>query len=434
MSKQILCLSCNLSVDNWLLYCPSCGEELSKPDAPDDLPAILVASQELMTASTTHEVAKITLNTLKNAPYVLLHLQRDHDDLILFDVYDSESEDNISLVQATSQFSNLTFPIKDVEPFVPPGKPLLVQNLSDQSPIPEELRSDLTYLGFIAAAMIPLYSDHGLEEIFILATRENNKITPVTLIPYSLLTNIIHLIYQKANANQIIASQKKVLKSLNTIAEAVSVEIDLGKIYKTIHNVVSKNIGDVSFSIAIFDKSTEQIQIPYVYEGGKYFSVDPFPLGEGLTSKVIQSRRPLMIVENTEKKMKEMKAKIIGEPALSWLGVPLLIGGDVLGAIILQDMEVEGRFNDDDLRLVSILASQISVTINNIRLLEKIQQQAQHERKLYDITKKIHGAPDIQTIITTTKEEVSKVVGTQSSYIEFKLGNRINDDDRIDRL
>ena len=56
-----------------------------------------------------------------------------------------------------------------------------------------------------------------------------------------------------------------------------------------------------------------------------------------------------------------------------------------------------------------------------MRLLDQINQQARHERMLYDITKRIHGAPDIQSIIETTKDEVRKVVGSPNVQIEINF-------------
>ena len=57
--------------------------------------------------------------------------------------------------------------------------------------------------------------------------------------------------------------------------------------------------------MALYQKETASIVIPYMYEGGKVNSVEAFPLGEGLTSILIHTQQPLMLVEDTEKQADE---------------------------------------------------------------------------------------------------------------------------------
>ena len=59
-----------------------------------------------------------------------------------------------------------------------------------------------------------------------------------------------------------------------------------------------------------------------MYESGSYLKSETFPLGEGLTSILINTRQPLMLIENTEAKAMELGAKVLGKPAKSWLEFP----------------------------------------------------------------------------------------------------------------
>jgi GAF domain-containing protein len=127
-----------------------------------------------------------------------------------------------------------------------------------------------------------------------------------------------------------------------------------------------------------------------------------------------------MIVENTETKAKELGAKVLGKSAKSWLGVPLLATGEVIGAMIVQDLEHEMRFDDDDQRMLSTLASQVAVAIRNTHLLENLSLQAERERQLNQITSKIRSAGDMHGILETTATELSKVLKARRALI--KLG------------
>ncbi|MHA2429353.1 MAG: GAF domain-containing protein, partial [Candidatus Hermodarchaeia archaeon] len=120
------------------------------------------------------------------------------------------------------------------------------------------------------------------------------------------------------------------------------------------------------------------MEIPYLYEGGVPIHIEPFPIGEGLTSIVVKTKQPLMLVENIEERAKALGARVIGDPAKSWLGLPLLVGGEVVGIIAIQDLINEHRFTEEDLVLLTALAAPIAGAIHSAHLLEEAEQQTLH--------------------------------------------------------
>ena len=129
-----------------------------------------------------------------------------------------------------------------------------------------------------------------------------------------------------------------------------------------------------------------------------------------------------MIVEDTENRTRELGALVLGNPAKSWMGVPLLIGDEVVGAMIVQDLEVEKRFDEDDLNLMTTLASQVAAGLRNVRLLESTYQRAERDRRLHEISQKIHGSSDMQTILRETAQELGKFTGAHR--VQVVIGDR----------
>ena len=151
---------------------------------------------------------------------------------------------------------------------------------------------------------------------------------------------------------------------------------DLETFYSTVHQHVREVIGDQGFVIALYDKDTNSVRIPYLYEDGKSSTIESFPLGEGLTSILIRTRQPLMLVEDTMNKASAMGAKLAGKPAKSWMGVPLLTKGEPIGALIVQDLENEFSFDDNDLRFLGSVAGQVSGALHTIRILNESRETA----------------------------------------------------------
>ena len=315
-------------------------------------------------------------------------------------------------------------PVSELDKLFVPGEATLVRRIPSEggkSELPEALISPLRTAGYTELALIPSRRASKIEIIFLLAIREPAIFGQNTLQSYASLAELTSATLDKVFTSQRMEKRLTALQSLNAISQAVSVETDLMALYQVIHREVISMIGNVNFAVATYDAQTDTIDVPYMFDGKDVRAVERFPAGEGLTSILIHTRQPLLLVEDTERKTRELGAKLVGRPAKSWLGVPLLIAGEAIGAIILQDLEREGRFDEDDQRLLTTLASQVAVAIRNARMLETTYHQAERERRLYEITKKIRSEPDINKIMQMTAQELSKVLGARRAVIELGI-------------
>ena len=240
-----------------------------------------------------------------------------------------------------------------------------------------------------------------------------------------LLTNLVEITttsLEKVNALQAIAERITELQTLKSVSQSISTEADLNTLYDIIHHQVVQLMGKVNFLIALYDEINGTIEIPYMEEDDEIVAVPPFPLGEGLTSIIIRTRKPLLIVEDTINRGRELGAIVTGDkPALSWLGVPMILQGDIIGAIVVQDLEKEYRFDEDDMRLLTTLAAQVAIAINSTRLIEISEVRAARDQRLFDITNKIRHAVNIQDVVETTAEELSKALNIRKAQINITL-------------
>lgn len=78
---------------------------------------------------------------------------------------------------------------------------------------------------------------------------------------------------------------------------------------------------------------------------------------------------------------------MVGELARCWLGVPLLVGDEVIGLVVVQSYSEEDRYTAADEELLTFVASQIANSLSRRRA-ALIQQQmlAQLERRVQERT------------------------------------------------
>ncbi len=281
--------------------------------------------------------------------------------------------------------------------------------------LPEELDCPVITL-------FPIHANNNLEALLILGTADPDKFSSVALEPYNSLIDITQTALEKVNALSLTQQRLTELESISTVGQSIATETDIQALYEIIHGQIIQAIGNINFLIALYHPENNTIAIPYLEEEGVISSIDPFPLGEGLTSIVIRTMQPLMIIEDTENRSKALGAKVTKTGfAKSWLGVPLIVSGEIIGAMVVQDMENEHRFDEDDLRLITTLASQIAIAIRNARFIESAERRAEQERQLYQITSQLRRSPDIQSILKTTAQELGKVLNAHRTHIELSL-------------
>jgi len=402
-----------------------------------EISTLYQASHHIAQADKVADIIDIAANSLKQAPFMSAVLLADHKRLIVYDIQDRDSADG----DGKSGEAGIHQPPVNQEGSRQPGKEAgsdwewpsispaeLISHfktneyqlidLEKPDTFPEPLLAIPRQYGCKMAALFPIIADGNLEAIFILGTRHKKLLSDTSIQPYASLSEQTTTALDKVYALQKVEKRLTALQTLNTVSQAVSTETDMQSLYRSVHNEVTQIMGEVNFIIALYDKHSHMINIPYMYESHTVKTVDPFPLGEGLTSILIRTRKPLMIVEDTEKRTRELGAIVLGAPAKSWMGVPLLIGGEAIGAMIVQDLEVEFRFDEDDLRLMSTLALQVAAGFRNARLLESTYHQAIRDRLLHEISQKIRSSSDMHTILKTTAQELGKYTGARRAHIE----------------
>lgn len=236
--------------------------------------------------------------------------------------------------------------------------------------------------------------------------------------------------YLEATEHNLKAMEKRlvVLETLDLVNKTISAETNLDSLFKLVHEQINKVIGDVDFLIALYSTEKNSIEIPFAVENGKFLHLPPFPLGQGLTSIVIQSKKPLLLGKDVELHAKELGARVVGKPAKSWLGAPLLVGGEAIGAIVVQDLNKEQRFDEDDQRLLSNLATQVAITVRNAFQIETAQRQAERERIAAEISSKLWASTDIHTILRTAIQELSQRLEATEGTIQLQVQDQPEED------
>ena len=376
---------------------------------------LYLAGQRISQAENWNSVENILVETFNTAPFISGVFVVEEHRFRISSISDAEGK------QLMPSKNWLNIHSQDLETFLPIEESfLIIKDLESPQGLPALMLEIPKELNCHSLVIFPIYRGKRLSAFIMLGSQEADAFDSSIIQSYTNLIAMTNATLDKISAMRTINQQLAELQTIQEISQIVSQETDLSTLFQSLHEQVRKTMGDVSFLVTIYDKETRQVRIPYMYEKGSgLVSVPSFQLGEGLTSIVLKTKKPLMLIENTLERAEALGAKIIGVPAKSWLGVPMVVQNEAIGTITIQDMEHEQAFNEEDLELLTTLAPQIGIAIRNTIYLETTRKRALHQQRLFEATSKLRNSTDIQTILKTTTQEASKLFGAKIARIDI---------------
>ena len=229
------------------------------------------------------------------------------------------------------------------------------------------------------------------------------------------------------NAQLFAQRQRRVveLETINSLSRALNAQLDIHDLVEAVGESIRQTLNMPISYVALFDSQTNLIHFPYWIEGDRRMQVGPFKYGEGLTSVVLRTREPLLINKDADEVTAQLGGKHTGGRSVkSYLGVPIPLGTDIIGVLSAQSIEREGLFNADDVRLLTTIAANVGVAIQNARLFEREQQRARREQVLREVTAQVRNSVDVNTIMRTAVQEVGQALG-RTTFIRLGSGEPV---------
>jgi GAF domain-containing protein len=103
--------------------------------------------------------------------------------------------------------------------------------------------------------------------------------------------------------------------------------------------------------------------------------------------------------------------------------LPLFIGPRQDGVLLLEG-EQPHNFTQDEIRLLSALAPQISTVLENRRQFERAQQQANRESTLNVISQKIQSATTVEAVLQIAARELGHALGAPMTVAQLSMKDR----------
>ncbi len=224
------------------------------------------------------------------------------------------------------------------------------------------------------------------------------------------------------------------LAVLNEIGQAINSVLSLPQVLETIYRETGRLMDTTNFYIALYDPEREEVTFPLFVEEGKAIAAPSRRRGNGLTEYILRTGQPMLIAERVEEQVRHLGLDliIIGKPATSWLGVPIFHEGRPIGVIVVQSTRPGVTYDVDDMAILSKIATQAAIAIENARLYEMTDQAL--TRRLEEATALAEFVRTLSTLALEPDAIVEETLSQAAEVLQAECGIIVRPDEAMERF
>ena len=216
-----------------------------------------------------------------------------------------------------------------------------------------------------------------------------------------------------------VRNEVKELRLLFEVLQILDSASDLSDNLETVLEVMAEHTGMMRGVITLLDEAHGEIAIEAAYGmSAEAQSKGRYKLGEGITGKVIESGKPLVIPNVlVEPLFLNRTGSRSRKEAVSFICVPVKMEGRVIGALSADRLLAASEALEEDMRLLSVLASLISKAVKNR---QERHRRLEENRRLLDVLRErsrpemfVGRSPGLRAVLT----QLAQVAPTSATVL-----------------
>lgn len=281
---------------------------------------------------------------------------------------------------------------------------------------------------------LPLVSAANLRALIFIYQYEAVRFSLTEIELARTLTNQASIALENARLYQSTLSTADRFSILNQASYQVSSNLDPEQIYIAVHKAAQRLMPVESFVISLLDEEANEIEGVYLVDDDKRSPITRIPRDQGLSGKVIATGQPLLL--HGPETVNEAGGVTFGKPDMpqSILAVPMTLSGRTMGMLSAQSYQ-PNVYTEDDLQILSTLANQAAVAIQNGRLFNEterlarefemrviertaqLQREQQNTETLLRILTEVSASLDLDRALNRTLALLNDAIGAEQGTI-----------------
>jgi len=213
------------------------------------------------------------------------------------------------------------------------------------------------------------------------------------------------------------------LRALVETGIAISSELSLGMVLERITEAAARVTGARYAALGVIDPSGMGLErfITHGIDADTQTQIGDLPRGRGILGVLIRDARPLRLHDLAE------DPRSVGfppghPPMRSFLGVPISLRSVAYGNLYLTEKEGGVDFTEADEEIVTLLAAQAAVAIENARLYESATAWSRQLESLNEIGSALVGELELKPLLGLVVRRLRELIGARLVAIALPVG------------
>ncbi len=230
---------------------------------------------------------------------------------------------------------------------------------------------------------------------------------------------------ENAHLFQQVVARAEELTALYELGQVLTARLDVDAVLEEAYRRVAGLLEAAHFYAVLYDQRQDQLTVALNVVAGEvdkpYRSL---PAKEGITEHVLRTQKPLLVPDNVDERMAKLGIKPRRRPGVSdlgpitsWMGAPMVVGDRLLGMLALSSY-VEGfAYTERDRDLLSAIASQTAIALQNAYLFEEVQEHVDEQSVLSELAQALTARLDVDAILDEVYRGVTRLLGADNAYV-----------------
>jgi signal transduction histidine kinase len=204
---------------------------------------------------------------------------------------------------------------------------------------------------------------------------------------------------------------------------ALNSELSLDALLQKIAETAASITGARYAALGVIDESGGALErfLATGIDAEQHAAIGDLPRGRGILGVLIRDASPLRLAKIAD------DPRSVGfppnhPPMTTFLGVPVVLRGVAYGNLYLTEKAGGGEFTDEDEELVTLLAAQAAVAIENARLYESATRWSRQLEALHDVVRSLAGELDLEHLLEQVCARLRELIGARLVLVALPTG------------
>jgi len=214
------------------------------------------------------------------------------------------------------------------------------------------------------------------------------------------------------------------LRALLEASLAISSELSLDALLRRLVEAAAELTGARYGALGVIDPSGSQLErfLTTGIDDETHAAIGELPRGRGILGALIRDARPLRL-HDLKDDQRSVGFPPNHPPMRSFLGVPILLRGVAYGNFYLTEKAGDEDFTEEDQELVTLLAGQAAVAIENARLYEASQQWSRQLESLNEVGNALATETDLDRLLDLVARRLRELLGARFVGVLLPAGD-----------